>query len=162
MSNSNFSKDSELTFMNFSGNSSFEEKTHQEDSKNDNQLVQVLDNDKLPTSTNQVDSTCISILDNDKEVAHKNKKKYKKKKNKNKQKQQCNSMTSELSTSTTSSKDTSVESDHNNESSLRSKQTQVSRLPGQIKPKRWQKWNWRGHTVPASTTAASKIQHHAS
>jgi len=140
------------------GNSKFEEKTTQHqhgDSKNDNQVgksvVQVLDNDKSVSvatsssvatttasrvSNNQVDP-CISILDNDKEAV-KNKRKNKKKTNK-KQKPQNNAnstMTSELSS--TSSKDTSVESDHHNNSEYSSKcsQAQVSRLPGQIKPKR--------------------------
>ena len=166
----------------FAGNSKFEEKTTQHqhgDSKNDNQVgksvVQVLDNDKSVSvatsssvatttasrvSNNQVDP-CISILDNDKEAV-KNKRKNKKKTNK-KQKPQNNAnstMTSELSS--TSSKDTSVESDHHNNSEHSSKcsQAQVSRLPGQIKPKRWQKWNWRGHTVP--TSAASKLSTAAS
>ena len=160
----------------FVGNSTFEEKKHQHvSSKNDNQVGKsvVLDNDKsvsvassvatttaTTVSNNQVDS-CISILDNDKEAVINKKKKYKKK---NKKQKNANSTmtTSELSASSTSSKDTSVESDHHNNSEYSSKcsQAQVSRLPGQIKPKRWQKWNWRGHTVPAST--ASKLSTAAS
>ena len=137
----------------FVGNSTFEEKKHQQDSsKNDNQVGKsvVLDNDKsvsvassvatttaTTVSNNQVDS-CISILDNDKEVV-KSKKKYKKK---NKKQKNANSTmtTSELSASSTSSKDTSVESDHHNNisdvHSSKCSQAQVSRLPGQIKPKR--------------------------
>lgn len=135
------------------GNSTFEEKKHQHvSSKNDNQVGKsvVLDNDKsvslassvatttaTTVSNNQVDS-CISILDNDKEVV-KSKKKYKKK---NKKQKNANSTmtTSELSASSTSSKDTSVESDHHNNisdvHSSKCSQAQVSRLPGQIKPKR--------------------------
>ena len=144
----------------FAGNSKFEEKTTQHqhgDSKNDNQVgksvVQVLDNDKSVSvatsssvatttasrvSNNQVDS-CISILDNDKEAVINKKKKYKKK---NKKQKNANSTmtTSELSASSTSSKDTSVESDHHNNisdvHSSKCSQAQVSRLPGQIKPKR--------------------------
>ena len=162
----------------FVGNSTFEEKKHQHvSSKNDNQVGKsvVLDNDKsvsvassvatttaTTVSNNQVDS-CISILDNDKEAVINKKKKYKKK---NKKQKNANSTmtTSELSASSTSSKDTSVESDHHNNisdvHSSKCSQAQVSRLPGQIKPKRWQKWNWRGHTVPAST--ASKLSTAAS
>ena len=83
----------------FVGNSTFEEKKHQQDSsKNDNQVGKsvVLDNDKsvsvassvatttaTTVSNNQVDS-CISILDNDKEAVINKKKKYKKKNKKQK------------------------------------------------------------------------------
>ena len=103
-------------------------------------------------------SESISILDNEKENGSSKKanKKYKKKKNKSKKGSQNSDLTT---TSTTSSKDTTVESDTNELSGLSGgrvrPQPQVSRLPGQIKPKRWQKWNWRSHIVPTSTFTAS-------
>ena len=115
-----------------------------------------MDNDKPATvDINVNNSESISILDNEKDGSKKSaSKKYKKKKNKSKKSSQNSDLTT---TSTTSSKDTTVESDTNELNGLGGRvrpQPQVSRLPGQIKPKRWQKWNWRSHTVPTSTSTA--------